>query len=266
MKMMHGRGLLMVTAAVVAAGCSDLGTEPEILIPSAIQIGQPVLQFSGLGESKTVQATVLDQAGRPMPGAVLAFVADDPSVLTVGTGGQVQARANGETVVRLRVDAGGGVPTPSGYRAGVVEASIPVTVRQEVWNVKFGGGLSDASAPLLLWAIGQRRQIAVEVRDPMGSLLERPVEIQLVSESPAIAEVSGTGTAREVRAVNDGAAVLRATAEGKSAMLGVEIRSGFSFAACVSSSASRLVQRTDPSATGAIGCSSVQMRALMDPR
>jgi hypothetical protein len=109
--------------------------------------------------------------------------------------------------------------------------------------------------------------LEVEVRDPLGSLIG--VVVQFESEAPGVATVSGAG---EVRAVDDGSAGIRVTVEGPSGVTTVEIRSRFSFAACVSSSASRLARRAGgnggpgPMARAtadAPGCADLRLQAVM---
>jgi hypothetical protein len=256
-----GRAALLALAALVAAGCQDLGTEPEVRVPASIQVATGPVQLVSLGERATIQATVLDQFGQPVSGVSVSFSAEDPSVITVAPTGEVLARANGETRVQLRVQAPQGQPTPTGYLAGVAEATVPVVVRQQVASIRARGVPTEGGSPLLLWALGQRRPLEAEVRDALGNLLERPVTVGFASELPSLVTVSQAG---ELRAVADGATRIQMTAEGVTAFQGVEVRSGFNFAACVSTSASRLNERFGgPGTTGTAACADVSLRAIM---
>ena len=172
-------GALVILTTLVTGGCRDLGTEPELGLPNRIELAQSALQLGSLGERATIQATVLDQFGQPMPRAAILFTVEDPSILTVGPSGEVVAVSNGETVVNLRVEISRGMPSESGYQRGLAEASLPVVVHQVVGSVTLGDGLGELTSPLVLWARGQRRQLQAEVRDPLGGLLERPVRSPL---------------------------------------------------------------------------------------
>jgi hypothetical protein len=259
---------LLIMSTLAITGCRDLGTTPEVRVPSSIQLMQSSVRLGSLGERTAIEAMVFDQLKEAMPTVALQFVVEDPAVIMLSPSGEIQARSNGETTVHVRVEGNGGRPTLSGYRAGIVEAAVRVIVRQEVGSVALGSVVGDGSAPMRFRALGQRRAVPVEVRDPLGTLFARDVEIQLTSQAPGVVEVLATG---ELRAVEDGTGVVEIMAEGVSTTFGVEVRSSFSYAACVSSKASRM--HPDSSATrlnvpsgsppGAVDCDRAQVRAVM---
>jgi hypothetical protein len=248
-------GLTLATAVLLlsGAGCRDLGTEPEGAIPATILLDRDQVRLGSLGETTTLRATVLDQFGREISGTPLIWFVDDPSVATIESDNRILARRNGATTVQVVVDAARSRSLSSGYYSGRPTASVRVEVRQEVGTFAFTPG-----AVVPLWAVGQGRQMSVEVRDPLGSPFERAITIQWESTNPSVAEVTPEG---RVFARDDGSAQVRAVTDEGAGAATVQVATRFSFSACVSSSASRLASNLGSGAVQDI-CADTPLRAF----
>jgi hypothetical protein len=244
---------LVLTGAL--AGCRDLTTAPEIKVPTTVLLNQDQIQFRSLGEEIEVQVAVVDQFGQPMVGTSLLWFVDDPSVATVESGNRIRARRNGETQLSVMVDPASARThaARAGYQVGSPTASARVVVSQEVSQIGFAPA---TSAPL--WAVGQNRQMRVELVDALGSPLERAVHVRWESLDPGVAVISEAG---RLVAMDDGAARIRALAEDGVGEASIQVSTRFTFAACVSSSASRLTLRNG-SGPPTQGCSETGLRAF----
>jgi hypothetical protein len=253
-----------------AAACSDLNTAPEPAVATTIQLVTADVRLGSLGERMPLEARVLDQNGREIPGASgsLVWTVVDPSVATVSPTRELIAQGNGETLVRVRYVSAGGRATPSGYLSGLADGELRVTVRQDVGGVRLASG----TGPVTFWALGQTQSLEAQVTDPLGNPLARPVEIRWESANAEVVAVSGSG---QLEAVGDGATEIRALVEGTQVALDVRVEATFSFGACVSSSASRAAARigggdngdnggsgsSGADSSAAAGCAETQLRA-----
>jgi len=238
---------------LASAGCRDLGTEPEIGVPSSIALDRDVVRLGSLGQQATVRALVLDQNGREMTDVPLIWFTEDPSVATVEADQQIRARRNGETKLQVVVDATRSRSVPSGYRSGGAVAEARVVVRQEVGSFEF-------NAPSVsLWAVGQSRQMSVEIRDPLGTAFERAITVRWESGNTAVIDVTPEG---RVVARDDGITQVRAVTDEGAGAANVQVATRFTFEACVSSSASRL-GATLGSGNAATKCSDTPLRAFI---
>jgi len=137
-------------------------------------------------------------------------------------------------------------------------------VRQQVGAFEFQPGA------VSLWAVGQRRQMAVEVRDPLGTPFQRAVTVVWESGDADVVEVTPEG---RLVARDDGRAEVRARAENAVGTAVVQVGTRFTFSACVSSSASRLAGRGIGNGSGGggggggagagAGCSETPLQAIM---
>jgi hypothetical protein len=238
---------------LASAGCRDLGTAPEIGVPSSIVLDRDVVRLGSLGQQAIVRALVLDQNGREMTDVPLIWFTEDPSVATVEADQQIRARRNGETKLQVVVDATRSRSVPSGYRSGGAVAEARVVVRQEVGSFQFN------EPSVSLWAVGQSRQMSVEVRDPMGTPFERAITVRWESGNPAVIDVTPEG---RVVARDDGAAQVRAVTDEGAGAANVQVATRFTFAACVSSSASRMAANLG-GRNGAAQCADTSLRAFV---
>jgi hypothetical protein len=230
---------------LAGAGCSDLATAPEDQVPSLIQLSQDEVRLGSLGERQGVSAQVLDQNGREIRGAALLWIVEDPSVVTLEANNEVLARRNGETVIQVILDPARARVTPGGYRSGRPMAELRVQVRQAVGAFNFTPGA------VSLYAVGQQRQMTVTLKDPLGTPFQRAISVRWESSDPTVVDVTPEG---RLRALDDGAAQVRAITDEGTGAATVQVATRFTFAACVSSSASRLAAgRTSAGGTGAGG-------------
>jgi hypothetical protein len=243
----------LIVILLASAGCRDLGTAPEVGVPSSIVLDRDVVRLGSLGQQATVRALVLDQNGREMTDVPLVWFTDDPSVATVEADQRIRARRNGETVVQVMVDATRSRSMPSGYRSGRPIAEARVIVRQDVGSFEFN------AQAVSLWAVGQSRQMSVEIRDPMGTPFERAIAVRWESGNTAIVEVTPEG---RVVARDDGAAQVRAVTDEGAGAASVQVATRFTFAACVSSSASRTAANLG-GGNGAAQCADTPLRAFV---
>ena len=91
--------LVLLTALFVACDLGDDGTGPVVYEPVAtILVVEPESHlFDALGDSVRFEATVLDEDGNAIEGAVVAWTSGAPGVATVDDDGWVVARAGGAT-------------------------------------------------------------------------------------------------------------------------------------------------------------------------
>ncbi|MDE0120277.1 MAG: Ig-like domain-containing protein [bacterium] len=99
-------------AAAALAGACVAGTEPPV--PASIEVSPPSATLPWFDETVQLTATVLDTAGRTLPGVTVAWTSEDALVATVDATGLVTAVAAGVTFVRAGT--------------GSVEGSATVTV------------------------------------------------------------------------------------------------------------------------------------------
>lgn len=178
------RKVLLTTAAVLlAAGCSDGGTEPAV--PTSVAVSAVTPSLNALGATTLVRATVSDQKGRAISAAPLTWTASGTSVSVVALGGDsavVTAAANGSATVTAT--------------SGAVSGATTVQVAQTPANVlKVGGDAETGQIGRVLTS-----QVRVQVRDR----LNQPVTGQTVnfavtggggSVSPASATTNVDGIA-----------------------------------------------------------------------
>lgn len=120
----RANGTASITATVDASSASRLVTVSQVA--TSIQLSTDTLNFTSLGDTATVTATVLDASGQPMAGAAVMWASSDTSVSVVDSIGVVTSRANGTATITAT----------SG--AAVVTASVAVT--QIIANITIDPG------------------------------------------------------------------------------------------------------------------------------
>ncbi len=95
-----------VTAAALAllvgmiAGCGDSSTDPpDPAVATTVTLSPSTLNFSSVGETQQLTATVLDQDGARISGASVTWVPSSSSVASVSSTGLVTAVANGTATI-----------------------------------------------------------------------------------------------------------------------------------------------------------------------
>jgi len=154
-----------------------------------------------VGANVTLNAEVLDAAGKTLTGIKVVWASADPSIATVSSSGVVTGVATG--VVHIAASAVG--------KNAIAEVTVNPT---PVASVR----LTPPNQNLL---VGQTVQLGAETLDADGNVLTgRPVEF--TSSNAAVATVSNTGL---VTALVPGSAIITAASEGKSAPSSITVSS-----------------------------------------
>lgn len=94
-----GIAVLCAAAAISLGGCGTKGTEPFTPVPTGIVLSSSAVTLDAIGATAQLTATVKDQNGNPISGAVPTWTSDNASVATVSMSGLVTAVAAGSTTV-----------------------------------------------------------------------------------------------------------------------------------------------------------------------
>lgn len=177
-------GAALGLLVLLASGCSDEGvTDPSHRLADRVQLSESRVLCTSLGEIFTVEATVVDEGGRPVDVGVAWSISDDGIVESLGDA-RFACRANGSTTVRATALPGG----PGAPSGSLPFATVAVTVEQR----PVGLGLRTemiASAPertLHLWFVGHSRTLQAWSVDALGNpmhLVEDPVTWHSEDES-----------------------------------------------------------------------------------
>lgn len=189
------RALPTLLLAALAVACSDGPTEPEEPRPTNVSVSPSSIGFSALGDTASVAATVVDQAGDIMPDVQITWSSSAPDVASVSSAGLVTAEGNGSATITAR--------------AGEIGAEVSVQVQQVADRIRF------EPDPVTLPEVGDTVTIEPTIVDANGNPM--PLEpITWSSSDPQSVEVSAEGLAT---AVAEGNATIRATAGGVSGAL-----------------------------------------------
>ena len=190
-----GNGVVRITAT---SGNTSAFIEVMVMqTAGSIVIAPEEATLMSLGATLQLSATVLDQNGQPVVGAVVIWQSSDESVAAVSAGGLVSAVKNGTA----RITATSGIAT----------AGIDVTVMQSAGSILIAPDIAT------LMSLGATVQLTVTVLDQNGQpVADATVTWQSSDES--VATVSAQGL---VTAVANG--VVRVTATSGSASSSVEI-------------------------------------------
>jgi hypothetical protein len=214
----------MRTPFVLVAGltlgltaCSDSPTEvTDLSIPAQILTESARLAVSSIGDTVSVSARVLDQAGREVPGAQVTWRYEGDPILApvVGAVGRYRSIAVGTGELIAEVSRGA---------SGTIEARVPVAVMQ------VPAGLAIV-ARNTLWSIGAQDGLEARVVDARGNTIE-PIRHQVSwsSADAAVARVDQTG---KVTAVSDGATVISVSFGGLTGARTVRVSSTFGLSVC----------------------------------
>jgi uncharacterized protein YjdB len=191
-----------LAAVIVAAiSCKGDSLEPSGGGDVASVVITPSTATVAVGANVTLNAEVLDAAGKTLTGIKVVWASADPSIATVSSSGVVTGVATG--VVHIAASAVG--------KNAIAEVTVNPT---PVASVR----LTPPNQNLL---VGQTVQLGAETLDADGNVLTgRPVEF--TSSNVAVATVSNTGL---VTALVPGSAIITAASEGKSAPSSITVSS-----------------------------------------
>lgn len=171
----------------------------EVVIPGSIAIKGGPITITGIGTKATVEAQVMDDAGRPIAGAQVEFSSADPKIAEV-SGNTVTATGVGSTSVTAT--------------SGSLRQQVAVTVQQpEVASIAFEG------APATL-KVGESATLAIAAKAADGASIAG-ITPTFTSSNPKLATVDATG---KVTAVKVGAVTITAKSGDKSADAKITIK------------------------------------------
>ena len=196
-------GLVMAvrngTARITAtSGSATVGIDVTVMQSAgSIVIAPEMATLMSLGETVQLTATVLDDNGQSVEGAVVTWQSGDEAVATVSAQGLVTAVMNGTARVMAT--------------SGAATSGIDVTV------VQSAGSIVIAPDEATLMSLGATVQLTATVLDDNGQSVEGAV-VTWQSGDEAVATVSAEGL---VMAVRNGTA--RITATSGSATVGIDV-------------------------------------------
>ena len=176
-------------SATVTAAHGNLRASAVVTVTqetTEVRIAPTEATLTALGDTVRLRAEALDRNGRPVTGAIFAWISDDESVVRVDAAGLVTAVGNGSTTVTAAY--------------GNLRASSVVTVAQEATVVR----VTPPSATLS--ALGDEVRLAAEALDRNGRLVSGAT-FSWASEDPSIVTVAETGL---VTAVGNGSTTVTA--------------------------------------------------------
>ncbi len=181
-----GNGTATITATSDSASGSATVTVAQDV--SAVTV-TPATDTVVAGDTLRLVAEATDASGHPVAGAELSWASGDTTVATVDPSGLVTGVAAGE--VEIAATSSGVTGRAALAVADPVPAAVVVT-----------------PDTVLLSALGQTAQLAAEVRDQIGRIMEG----SLVVWSSADTNVAAVDTAGLVTAIGGGATTITATA------------------------------------------------------
>lgn len=147
------------------------------LTPAAVEIA-PDAATVGVGDTVEFTAQALDYSGAPVPGASFTFESGNPSVaLVIGPQGRIHAVGAGSTLLRVRL--------------GTTADSAAISVYGPPAELR-------VTPDSLALVVGDNRQLAVEVRDALGTVIPDPT-VAYAALDASVARVSPAGTVTAVR-------------------------------------------------------------------
>ncbi len=188
----------LVACALLACGDDPVDPPPDP-VATTVEVAPATATLSALGETVQLTATVSDQNGNVMSGASVTWSSSDASVATVSATGLVTAAGNGTATITAT--------------SGNASGAATVTVRQEA------AAVTVSPDSVLLTEIGETAQLAAEVTDANGNVIEN-VAVGWASGDEAVATVDGAGL---VTAVANGSTTVTAAAGDISASAAVTV-------------------------------------------
>jgi uncharacterized protein YjdB len=187
------------SASVDVKGSEKSAKVPvEVSIPAAIAVKGPIA-LMGLGSTATVDATVQDDAGRPVTDAQVELASADPKIAEV-SGKTVTAKGVGTTSLTAT--------------SGALRQQIEVTVKlPEVASIAFEGAPANMK-------VGESATLKIAAKGADGAAIAG-VASTFTSSNAKIATVDATGM---VKAVKAGAVTITAKSGDKTADTKITIK------------------------------------------
>ncbi len=179
---------LLGAALVVIASCGGDDGPSEPQVPATISVSPSSAEFSAFGEALQLNATVLDQNGQAIAGAVVSWASSDNSVVTVNTTGLVTAVRNGSATVTAT--------------SGSATGTAALTVAQRPAQITVSPGAATFES------VGDTVRLTADAADANGNAVADP-SLAWTSEDEAVATVDEGGL---VTAAGNGSAGITATA------------------------------------------------------
>jgi uncharacterized protein YjdB len=170
-----------------------------IPVATTISLDRPSVNFSAIGQTNLVTATVRDQDGSAMGGVTLSWTTANAGVVSVTQRGELTAVGTGTTEVMVT--------------AGAVRAVLPVSVTQVATS------LTASADSLVLSDPGDTISLTMVVRDALGSQIATPA-LSWISSDPSVAAVDSAGL---VTAVATGTTTVTATSAGAAAEVRIRV-------------------------------------------
>ncbi len=189
------------TAQITAtAGSASARAEVRVMqTAGSILITPEMATLMSIGETVQLTASVLDQNGQPVVGAVVTWQSNEETVATVSSSGLVTAVMNGTAQITAT--------------AGSASASAEVRVMQSAGSIVITPEMAT------LMSIGETVQLAARVLDQNG----QPVAGAVVTWQSSDQEVASVSSSGLVTAVMNGTAQITATAGSASARAEVRV-------------------------------------------
>lgn len=181
----HGNGVTWIVARVSSG---DMDSVPVTVVqqPSRVVASGDTLWFEALGAVQALGANVVDRLGTAIPGLGMEYTVDDTTVAFVASDGQVRARGNGLTAVRV---------------TGAGE-SLQVVIHVQQRPVRVLGGTDT----LRFDALGDSTRVVAIAVDSLGSPVTGGTITDLVADDTTVLEVVDSVT---LRAKENGQTVVR---------------------------------------------------------
>ena len=185
--------LVLLAGAAWVVACGDGATEPPPPDPpraTAVAVTPATAEFAALGETVQFTASVRDQNGREMAGAVVTWTTGNAAVATVDASGLVRAAGNGTATITAT--------------AGAASGSASVTVVQAVRSVVVSPAVDT------LWAAGDTLRLTAAAYDANEHVVAE-AEFSWASSDTAIATVDASGL---VTGIGSGEVEISASSSG----------------------------------------------------
>lgn len=149
------KALRCAALALLACGCSDSGSEPSVA--TSVVVTPASVTLDAVGASQEVHASVLDQAGKPMPGVALSWSSSSSAVTVAGVGGDgaivtasqpgnasitaTAGAASGSAAVQVAPAAASLAKAGGDGQRAMVHSQLPLPVRVKVLD-RFGSAIA----------------------------------------------------------------------------------------------------------------------------
>ncbi|HEX9581448.1 MAG TPA: putative Ig domain-containing protein, partial [Gemmatimonadales bacterium] len=183
---------LLAAVLVVAVGCAETATDPDVPVPTTIALSTPAVAIGAIGSIVQLTATVKDQNQTVIAGALITWATSAPQVASVDSG-RVTGESNGTATISAT--------------SGSLRADAVVSVQQ------IPAMITVSPDSLVLIGEGDTALVTAAVADSGGTLIEDP-DVAYTTDPDSVATVTPEGL---VTAMAAGSATVRAVASGNGA-------------------------------------------------